>query len=170
MVEPSLPSFEECSNEKAVYPGSFDPLTYGHLDIIKRSLHYFQNLVVLIAENRKKTPFLSIEERVGLLQKYFHNDSRIHVEVWKGLLVDYMKQKDIPVCIRGLRVLSDFENEFQMAITNKQIYPDFEVLFFMSNMQHANLSSSMVKEMIHFQGNIRLFVPDIVAEHLEKRR
>jgi pantetheine-phosphate adenylyltransferase len=170
MEEPNSLSFEECSNKKAVYPGSFDPLTFGHVDIVQRSLRYFQNLTILVAENRKKTPFLSIEERVNLLQKYFHGNPRIHVEVCKGLLVDFMKCNDIPVCIRGLRVLSDFENEFQMAITNKQIYPAFEVLFFMSNIQHANLSSSMVKEMIHFQGNIRVFVPNIVADYLEKRR
>ncbi len=170
MEEPSFPSLEKCNNKNAVYPGSFDPLTYGHIDIIQRSLRYFQNLTILIAENRKKTPFLQLEERENLVKTYFQNNPRIQVTTWQGLLVEYMKKNQIPVCIRGLRVLSDFENEFQMAITNKQLFSNFEVIFFMSSMQHANLSSSMVKEMIHFRGDIRLFVPDIVAQYLEKRR
>ena len=158
------------NNKRAVYPGSFDPLTFGHIDLVKRSLHLFDEVTILIAENLKKKGFLTINERVLLAKEYFKDNKRVKIKSWDSLLTDFMKQNDIPICIRGLRVLSDFENEFQMAITNKQLYSDFEVIFFMSNVEHSNLSSSIVKEIIHFKGNIRLFVPEQIAEYLEKRR
>ncbi len=170
MAEQKLVSFASNKNQRAVYPGSFDPLTFGHVDIVNRSLALFKNVTILIAQNRKKKSFLSIQERLDLTKEFFKDNPRVTIESWDGLLTDYMKQHQIHICIRGLRVLSDFENEFQMALTNNQLYPDFEVVFFMSNMQHANLSSSVVKEIIHFKGNIRLFVPELIAEYLEKRR
>ena len=166
----NLVSYKPKNNKRAVYPGSFDPLTFGHIDLVERSLSIFDEVTLLIAENSKKTGFLSIDERVALTKKYYKGNPRIKIETWNKLLVDYMKEKNIPICIRGLRVLSDFENEFQMAITNKQLYPDFEVVFFMSSIRHSNLSSSIVKEIIHFNGDIRLFVPEQIAEYLEKRK
>ncbi|MCK5848226.1 MAG: pantetheine-phosphate adenylyltransferase [Caldisericia bacterium] len=166
----NLASCKPKNSKRAVYPGSFDPLTFGHIDLIERSLGIFDEITILIAENRKKSCFLSTKERITITKEYFKENPRIKVETWNELLIDYMKENNIPVCIRGLRVLSDFENEFQMAITNKQLYPDFEVVFFMSSIRHSNLSSSIVKEIIHFNGDIRLFVPKQIAEYLETRK
>jgi pantetheine-phosphate adenylyltransferase len=156
--------------KRAIYPGSFDPLTFGHLDMIERSLKVFDDLTVLIAKNPQKTPMFSITERMDVIKKHFENDSRIRVESFDGLLVSYMKKHHFQTCIRGLRVLSDFEYEFQMAITNKQLYPSFDVFFLLCDIKFANVSSTLVKEIIRFHGDVTKYVPNSVIKLIEKKK
>jgi len=156
--------------KKAIYPGSFDPLTFGHLDMIERSLHVFDELTILVACNPIKKPMFTLQERVGIIKKHFQDDKRIHVESFDGLLVTYMKANSYQICIRGLRVLSDFEYEFQMAITNKQLYSSFDVFFLLCDIRFANLSSTLVKEIIRFNGDVSIYVPKSVLELIEKKK
>ena len=156
--------------KKAIYPGSFDPLTFGHLDMIERSLHVFDQLTILVASNPQKNPMFSLQERVEALRYHFQSDPRIQVESFDGLLVDYMKANDFNICVRGLRVLSDFEYEFQMAITNKQLYPSFDVFFLLCDIKFANLSSTLVKEIIRFNGDVSLYVPTSVIKMIQQKK
>lgn len=156
--------------KRALYPGSFDPLTFGHLDMIERSLQVFDDLTILIAKNPQKTPMFSLTERIDVIKKHFEGDSRIKVDSFDGLLVSYMKKHRFQTCIRGLRVLSDFEYEFQMAITNKQLYPSFDVFFLLCDIKFANLSSTLVKEIIRFHGDVTKYVPNSVIKLIEKKK
>ena len=158
------------NTKKAVYPGSFDPLTMGHLDMIERSLKVFDHLTILVAENPQKTPMFSISERVDVIKKEFKDEPRIQVDFFDGLLVTYMKKNNYKTCIRGLRVLSDFEYEFQMAITNKQLFPSFDIFFLLCDIKYANLSSTLVKEIIRFNGDVSKYVPKNVVEMIEKKK
>ncbi len=152
--------------KKAVYPGSFDPITCGHIDIINRSLKLFDHLIVAVTDNTSKQSTFSLENRVSFIRDEYKNQNELTVLPFQGLLVDFMKNHQINTAIRGIRVFSDFEYEFQMALTNKQLYPDFEVVFLLSEISHTNLSSSLIKDIIRYNGNYELFLPDSVKKYL----
>lgn len=154
----------------AVYPGSFDPLTFGHIDVAERALKIFDKLVIAVAKNVRKNYMFTLEKRINFLNEYFKEKSNVFVDAFDGLLVSYLSKNSYKNVIRGLRVLSDFEYEFQMAITNKQLYKDFEVVFLMSDIKYANLSSSLVKEIIKLGGDIREFVPQVVYSEVLKMK
>ena len=148
----------------AIYPGSFDPMTYGHLDIIKRAANIFDELTVSVLNNKVKTPLFSVEERVKILQEAVKDIPNVKVESFSGLLVDYAKAKDVHVVIRGLRAITDFEYELQTAQTN-DILSDGNVdsVFLTTSLEYAYLSSSAVKEIASFNGDISKCVPGFVA-------
>ena len=150
---------------KVVYPGSFDPVTNGHLDIIKRAANLFDNLVVAVFKNPQKNPLFTMEERVELLKgsiKELSDISNIEIDSFSGLTMEYVKSKDATAIIRGLRAVSDFEGEFQMASMNKKLDCDIETIFFMTDSKYAFLSSSVVKEVAQFGGEVSDVVPDCV--------
>ncbi|MDE6963682.1 MAG: pantetheine-phosphate adenylyltransferase [Lachnospiraceae bacterium] len=150
---------------KAIYPGSFDPMTYGHLDIIQRAAKIFDELTVSVLNNKLKTPLFSVEERVKILQKAVADMPNVKVESFSGLLVDYAKSRDVPVVIRGLRAITDFEYELQNAQTNAKLSRgDLETMFLTTSLEYAYLSSSSVKEIASFNGDISMCVPDFVAK------
>lgn len=153
----------------AVYPGSFDPVTNGHLDIIERAAAIFDRVIVAVSVNSKKQPLFTMEERVKLLKEVLAPYDNVEVDYFEGLTVDYVIKKQAQTIIRGLRAVSDFENEFQMAITNKKLRPQVETLFMMSKANYSFLSSSLIKEIASFKGCIREFVPDIVEGALRSR-
>lgn len=143
----------------AVYPGSFDPITYGHLDIIRRTLTIFDEVIVAVARNSSKNSLFTTEERVGLIQEVLKDEKRVVVDTFTGLLIDYVSSKNAHVIIRGLRAISDFEYEFQIAQMNSTIGHDVETLFMMTSVQYGYLSSSIVKEVCSLNGTIDGFVP-----------
>ena len=150
----------------ALYPGSFDPVTLGHLDIIERSAKLYDKVVVGVLTNRKKTPVFTAQERVDMLKKVTKKFSNIEVEAFDGLLVDFAIQKNAHVIIKGLRAVSDFEYEFQMALTNYQLDPDIETLFMATRTNYSYLSSSIVREVASFGGSIEKLVPDEILEEI----
>ena len=154
----------------AVYPGSFDPLTFGHIDIVERALTIFDKIIVSLAINTRKNHMFNQEQRLGFIKNYFKDNINVEVDSFDGLLIDYLKLKGYKNVIRGLRVLSDFEYEFQMAITNKLLYKNFEVIFLMSDIKWANLSSSIVKEIIELNGDTSIFVPKIINDEIKSIR
>ena len=150
---------------KAIYPGSFDPMTYGHLDIIQRAAKIFDELTGSVLNNKLKTPLFSVEERVKILQKAVADMPNVKVESFSGLLVDYAKSRDVPVVIRGLRAITDFEYELQNAQTNAKLSRgELDTMFLTTSLEYAYLSSSSVKEIASFNGDISMCVPDFVAE------
>lgn len=152
-----------------IYPGSFDPVTNGHIDIIKRSAKLVDTLVVSILENTNKQSLFSLEERIELLQDSCADIENLQIECFSGLLVDYAKEKKADLIIRGLRALTDFEYEFQMAQMNKHLYPDVETIFLITDVKYSFLSSSAIKEVAKFGGCVTDFVPKNVAtQTLEK--
>lgn len=151
----------------AIYPGSFDPVTNGHLDIIDRCSKKFDKLVVAILKNNSKVGMFSVEEREKLLKETLKNYDNIEIVTFSGLLVDYVKQKDIDIIVRGLRAVSDYEREMQMALTNKSLYEDIETMFLISSTQYSFLSSSVVKEVASFNGDITGLVPEVVKLAIE---
>jgi pantetheine-phosphate adenylyltransferase len=142
-----------------IYPGSFDPVTNGHLDIIERASKICDKLIVAVLINHSKNPLFSIDERVDLLKKAVKDSKNIEIECFSGLLVDFVKKKNANVIIKGLRAVSDFEYELQMALLNKNQAPEIETLFMMSSINYSFLSSSMVKELARHGGNIKGLVP-----------
>lgn len=142
----------------AVYPGSFDPITYGHLDILTRGLKVFDEIIVAVACNSQKKSLFTIEERIELINKVVDVE-RVRVDTFKGLLIDYVIQQKAHVIIRGLRAISDFEYEFQIAQMNSSLGHDIETFFMMTSLQYGYLSSSIVKEVCGLNGNIDGFVP-----------
>lgn len=153
-------------NRLAIYPGSFDPITYGHIDIIKRSLKIFSHVVVAVARNSQKNALFSSEERVGMINQIFKDEPRVSVDTFSGLLIDYVASRKAQVVIRGLRAISDFEYEFQIAQMNSSIGHDIETMFMMTSVQYGYLSSSIVKEVCALGGTIDGFVPPEVKEAL----
>ena len=147
-----------------IYPGSFDPVTNGHLDIIERAAKICDKLIVAVLINNSKSPAFTIDERVYMLKKAVEHCENVCVESFSGLLVDYVKQKKANVIIKGLRAVSDFEYELQMALLNKNQAPEIETLFMMSNINYSFLSSSMVKELARHKGNIAGLLPDAIIE------
>ena len=150
----------------AVYPGSFDPITYGHLDIINRSLKVFDEIIVAVASNSQKKSLFSIEERIDLIKRVVKDEKRVRVDTFTGLLINYLSLQKAHVIIRGLRAISDFEYEFQIAQMNSCIGMDVETLFMMTSLQYGYLSSSIVKEVCSLKGNIDGFVPTEVKSAL----
>lgn len=143
----------------AIYPGSFDPVTYGHLDIIKRGLKIFNHVIVAVARNSQKNALFTIDERVDLIKTVLKDEPRVSVDTFTGLLIDYVASKKAHVVIRGLRAISDFEYEFQIAQMNSTIGHDIETLFMMTSVQYGYLSSSIVREVCALGGAVDSFVP-----------
>ena len=151
----------------AVYPGSFDPITNGHLDIIERSSKVFNKVIVVAVENPdKNNPLFSIAERVELIKKVTKDIPNVEVESFKGLLTHYMEEKNAKIIIKGLRAVSDFEYEFQMALMNSKLNPHVETLFMMTNSKYSYLSSSSVKQVAMYGGCIRELVPDCIIKNI----
>lgn len=153
----------------AIYPGSFDPVTNGHLDIIERCSRKFDKVVVAILNNTSKKSMFSIEERKKLLEEVVKKYENVEIDTFSGLLIDYVKQNNIDVIIRGLRAVSDYEYEMQMALTNKSLYNDIETMFLISSTQYSFLSSSIVKELAMFDGDISSLVPKIVKDAIKEK-
>ncbi|MBN2055332.1 pantetheine-phosphate adenylyltransferase [bacterium] len=154
---------------RAIYPGSFDPLTNGHLDIIKRSLRLFDNIIVCLAINREKQPLFNTDERLDILRQVIGDEPRASVTVFETLLVDYAQKMNADAIIRGLRAVSDFEFEFQMALMNRQLAPAIETVYLMPSARYSFLSSRLVKEVASFGGNVSDLVPPIVNELLKEK-
>ena len=150
----------------AVYPGSFDPITYGHLDIIRRTLTIFDEIIVAVASNSSKNSLFTTEERVGMIQSVLKDEKRVTVDTFTGLLIDYVSSKKANVIVRGLRAISDFEYEFQIAQMNSTIGHEIETLFMMTSIQYGYLSSSIVKEVCSLNGTIDGFVPSQIKSAL----
>jgi len=156
-------------NKVAVYPGSFDPITYGHLDIIKRGLTIFDEIIVAVARNSQKNSLFTTEERVGLIEDVVKEEERVKVDTFSGLLIDYVSSCGAHVIIRGLRAISDFEYEFQIAQMNSTIGRQIETLFMMTSLQYGYLSSSIVKEVCSLNGDIDKFVPPEIKKALRQK-
>lgn len=152
----------------AIYPGSFDPLTNGHLSLIQRSLKMFDRLIVAIAVNPKKTPLFTMEERRELIRDAV-NDSRVEVDFFEGLLVEYAKRRNVGVLIRGLRAVSDFEYEFQLANMNRKLAPDIETVFMMTGEDYFYISSQLVREVASLGGDVSDLVPPNVHAKLKAK-
>ncbi len=153
----------------AVYPGSFDPITYGHIDIIKRSLTIFDEIIVAVAKNSQKNALFTTDERVELIKDVVKGEGRVTVDTFSGLLIDYVSSRGAHVIIRGLRAVSDFEYEFQIAQMNSSIGREIETLFMMTSLQYGYLSSSIVKEVCSLNGTIDKFVPPEVKTALRQK-
>lgn len=153
----------------AIYPGTFDPITNGHLDIIKRAARIFDKVIVAVATNTGKAPLFSMDERKKLIQDAVKNIDKVEVDAFSGLIVDYCHQRGATALIRGLRAVSDFEYEFQMALLNRKIGKDVESVFLMPKEKYTYLSSSMIKEIAEFGGDITSFVPDHVRIELKNK-
>lgn len=154
---------------RAIYPGSFDPVTLGHMDIIRRSSHIVDELIVGVLNNNAKTPLFSVEERVKMLKEATKELENVQVVEFEGLLVDFAKEMDAKVVIRGLRAITDFEYELQMTQTNHKLEPDVETLFLTTSIEYSFLSSTTVKEVAAFGGDITQFVPEVVVKAIEEK-
>jgi len=154
---------------RAIYPGSFDPVTYGHIDLIHRALSLFDEVFVVVAKNPEKKPLLDVIERVRLVERAVRDLKRVCVESFDGLTVEYAKKKGAQSVIRGLRATSDFDYEFQMALTNRELAKDVDTIFLMPSETHFYLSSKLIKEIAERGGDVSSFVPDFVAAELRKK-
>jgi len=153
----------------AVYPGSFDPVTNGHWDVVERGLRLFDRVIVAIATNGTKDPLFTIEERLEMLNKTFEGMPRVEVDSFDGLLVDYVEKRGADAILRGLRAVSDFEHEFQMALMNRKLNRNIQTVFLMTGLRWIYISSSIIKEAARFGGDTRGMVPDIVCEKLKQK-
>lgn len=159
------------SERTAVYPGSFDPITLGHDDIVRRSLKLVDRLIVTVAytATQVKQPLFEVRERVELLERVYADEPRVEVSSFQGLLVDFARSMSAPIIIRGLRAVSDFEYEFQMALMNRSLWPEIEVIFMAPAGQYTFLSSSLVREVARLGGRVADFVPPVVLDALIER-
>ena len=153
----------------AIYPGSFDPVTNGHLDIIERASRLFDQLIVAVSDNSQKRPYFSLHQRLTFLQNALRSARQVKVDSFSGLLVNYVKKKNAVAVIRGLRAVSDFEYEFQMALMNRRQYTRFETVFLMPDEKYTYLSSSLVREVSRLGGSVRGLVPHTVEMALKDR-
>lgn len=153
----------------AIYPGSFDPVTLGHYDIIERSSKIFDRLIVGVLNNSAKSPLFSVEERVKMLKDVTKGLPNVEVMAFDGLLIDFARAKEAQVIVRGLRAVTDFEYELQMAQTNRVIAPDIDTIFLTTNLKYSYLSSSIVKEIAGYQGDISEFLHPAVAEKVREK-
>ncbi|OGX30601.1 MAG: pantetheine-phosphate adenylyltransferase [Omnitrophica WOR_2 bacterium RIFCSPLOWO2_12_FULL_46_30] len=155
--------------QKAIYPGSFDPVTYGHIDLIQRAQKIFETVIVAVAHNSQKKPLFSIKERVDMLKKATDGMDGIIIEDFDSLVVDYARKHNIGVIIRGLRMVSDFEYEFQMALTNRKLSHDVETIFLMPSEQYAYFSSRLLKETALLGADLSSFLPKEVERRLKEK-
>ena len=155
--------------QKAIYPGSFDPVTYGHTDLIKRAQDIFSEVTVAVAHNPQKKPLFSVKERVAMLKKATAGMQGVIVDDFPGLVIDYAKKNKARILIRGLRMISDFEYEFQMALTNRKLAPHIETIFLMPQESYSYLSSKLLKEAASLGADLSNFVPDFVEKALKKK-
>ena len=154
---------------RAIYPGSFDPVTFGHIDIITRSSKLADELVIGVLKNNSKRPLFSVEERVKMLEEVTKELPNVKVVPFNGLLVDFAREIEANAVVRGLRAITDFEYELQMAQTNHKLAPDVETLFLTTNLQYSYLSSTIVKEVATFGGDISQFVPEVVMNRIKEK-
>ena len=154
---------------RAIYPGSFDPVTFGHLDIMTRACNIVDELIIGVLRNKAKMPLFSVEERVKMLEEVTCNLPNVRIIPFEGLLVDFAKELDAKVVIRGLRAITDFEYELQMAQTNQKLQSDIEKLFLTTSLDYSYLSSTTVKEVAAFGGDISQFVPEAVADRMKDK-
>jgi pantetheine-phosphate adenylyltransferase len=157
------------SKKIAVYPGTFDPVTNGHCDIIARGLKLFDGLIVAIATNGSKNPLFTVKERLEMLQASFKETRNVEIDSFDGLLVDYVARRKVNTVLRGLRAVSDFEYEFQMALMNRKLNKNIQTVFLMTGLRWIFISSSIVKEAAQFGGDTRDLVPPCVYEGLKKK-
>jgi pantetheine-phosphate adenylyltransferase len=153
----------------AVFPGTFDPITNGHLDIVGRTLHVFEQVRLAVLVNVEKRPLFSVEERVALIREAFRHNRRVQVDTFSGLLVDYARKVGASVIVRGIRAISDFEFEFQMALMNRRLDPAIETVFMTPAESYSYLSSRLVKEVFQLGGNVSGLVPASVERHLREK-
>ena len=154
---------------RAIYPGSFDPVTYGHIDIIERAASIYDELIIGVLQNKAKLPLFSVEERVKMLCEVTTHIKNVKVVPFEGLLIEFAKQMDAKVIVRGLRAITDFEYELQMAQTNRKLNPDVETLFLTTSLDYSYLSSTTVREVASFGGDITQFVPEYVVKEVTKK-
>lgn len=157
------------SEKVAICPGSFDPVTNGHVDIIRRAASLFDRVIVVVMTNAAKQPLFSKEERQELLQRTMDDLPNVEVEIYDGLLAAYAKEKKAAAIVKGLRAMSDFEYEFQMALTNRELNSEAETVFLTTKAEHMYLSSSLVKQVAGYGGDIRAFVPACIAEDILRK-
>ena len=154
-----------------IYPGSFDPITFGHVDIVNRALKIFDKIIILVSYNQsKKNTFFTPEERLKMITKLFKDEPQVEVIKYDGLTIDACKKNNAVSIIRGLRMLTDFEYEYSMALTNKKLDDEVESVYFMTSVEYAYLSSSMVKEVFNLGADIKEFVPDIILKYMKEKR
>lgn len=153
----------------AIYPGTFDPITHGHLDIIKRGIKLFDKLIVAVLYNSSKSPLFSIDERKEMIMDATKEMGNIQVDSFDGLLIDYVNKQDAHVILRGLRAISDFEYELQIASINRTLSEEVETMFLMSNNRHSFISSAMVKEVAHYGADVNGLVPANVSDALREK-
>ena len=153
----------------AVYPGSFDPVTHGHMDIIRRSASVFDKLMVVVLRNKSKNPLFTVQERVKMIQEVTSDIENVEVVDFDGLLIDFVHKVGAKAIVRGLRAVTDFEYELQMSLTNKVIAPDVETVFLTTNLQYSYLSSSIVKEIASYNGDISHFVDKRVEKAIQDK-
>lgn len=156
-------------NRKAIYPGTFDPVTHGHMDIIERASRIYDRVFVAVAHSKEKEPLFSVKERVAILKRATKHLNNVVVEDFEGLVVGYAKKKKVRVILRGLRMLSDFEFEFQMALTNRKLACEIETIFMMTADTYAYFSSKLIKETVALGADVRKFVLPFVADELKKK-
>ena len=153
----------------AVYPGSFDPVTMGHLDIVERTSQIFDKVIIGVLNNRAKSPLFSVEERVNMLREVTADLPNVEVQSFAGLLIDFVRKNEAQIIVRGLRAITDFEYELQMAQTNRVMAPEVDTLFLTTNLRYSYLSSSIVKEIAAGGGDISAFVHPYVAERMRMK-
>ena len=158
-----------CAERIAVYPGSFDPLTNGHVDIIMRGSRIFDRIIVAILVNPEKTPLFTIDERLDMARDVFRDEPHVEIEAFGGLLVDYAQRRGAHVIVRGLRAVSDFEYEFQMALMNRRLVPGIETVFMMPAEAYTYTSSRIIREIFVLGGSISGLVPAVVEAHLRRK-
>ena len=153
----------------AIYPGTFDPVTNGHLDILERALKLFDKVIITVARNTTKNPFFTEEERIMLLRQVTERYKNVEVDSFRGLLVDYVRQKKAIAVVRGLRAMTDFEYELQMALMNRKLAPDLETVFLMPALSYTYVSSRLVREVFQLGGSVNGLVPTWVEERLQQK-
>jgi len=153
----------------AIYPGSFDPITLGHLNILERALDIFSEVTLLVAINPNKQPLFSLEESMQMISEAIRELPRANVDFHDGLTVEYARQRCIRTAVRGLRAVTDFENEFAMALTNRSLWPEFDTVFLMTKAEYMYLSSSVVRQVSEMGGDVGQFVPSCVERHLQEK-
>jgi len=153
----------------AIYPGTFDPVTNGHLDILKRAASVFETVYIAVAQNMHKNPLFTTEERIAMIQNCTSQYPNVKIDHFKGLAVEYARKVGASVIIRGLRAISDFDYEFQMALMNRHMNDNIDTVFFMPHEDYTYLSSSTVREIVRFGGNVSEFVPEIVKNELIRK-